>query len=127
MDIQKLHNLEKKRKLNRNAERETLLDSKPTSKPLTSFGWSKLGDPGFGLSVTNSTIIANHKKDFFDVENKTTCEFITLCILEGIPASLCVGDYFICSLICRLLLSSNEDINLVASTGYLHAYIDIFM
>jgi len=54
-------------------------------------------------------------------------QFIKLCIVEGMPASLCYGDYYICSLICRIFLSTNEDINLVASTGYLHAYIGIFM
>lgn len=54
-------------------------------------------------------------------------QFVKLCIVEGMPASLCYGDYYICSLICRILLSTNEDINLVASTGYLHAYIGIFM
>lgn len=67
------------------------------------------------------------KKDFFDIENKSMFQFIKLCIIEGMPASLCYGDYYICSLICRILLSTNEDINLVASTGYLHAYIGIFM
>jgi Na+-driven multidrug efflux pump len=67
------------------------------------------------------------KKDFFDIENKSMFQFIKLCIVEGLPASLCYGDYYICSLICRILLSTNKDINLVASTGYLHAYIGIFM
>jgi hypothetical protein len=69
----------------------------------------------------------DQKKEFFDIDDKNIFQFAILCLIEGIPASLCAGDYFICSLICRLLLSSNEDINLVASTGYLHAYIDIFM
>jgi Na+-driven multidrug efflux pump len=67
------------------------------------------------------------KKNFFDIENKSMFEFIKLCIVEGMPASLCYGDYYICSLICRILLSTNKNINLVASTGYLHAYIGIFM
>jgi hypothetical protein len=45
---------------------------------------------------------------------------------EGAPTSLCYGDYYICSLVCRLCLSTSSDINLVASTGYLHSYIGIF-
>lgn len=46
---------------------------------------------------------------------------------EGLPTSFCFGDFFICSLVCRLFLGTNEDINLVASTGYYGAFYSILM
>ena len=104
-----------------------LLDDEDNSGKQFLTGRSKTTLTPAQLKAQKDAEEEERKRDFFDIENKSMFQFIKLCIVEGMPASLCYGDYYICSLICRILLSTNENINLVASTGYLHAYIGIFM
>ena len=76
---------------------------------------------------TNQKQKKSKDNSFFDIRERSTLNFTWLSLKEGLPSSFCFGDFFICSMVCRMFLGANEDINLVASTGYYGAFYSILM
>lgn len=66
------------------------------------------------------------ESEFFQAEKLSFWKFASFCIQEGLPASICYGDYFICALVIRMLLSSNPNNNLTAATGFTQSFYAIF-
>lgn len=100
------------------------------NKPLLS---NKDSHNPFSLTKNYSLEILKHNQSkqlensFFDIESKNILQFLWYSLKEGLPTSFSYGDFFLCSLVCRLFLGKTDNLDLIASTGYYGAFYSILM
>ena len=70
--------------------------------------------------------LRKEQERFFETEHMTQVQFIMHCVVEGLPACLCYGDFYVTTLLARMMLQTHSNIDLVAGFGYLLAFIGIF-
>jgi hypothetical protein len=108
----------------REMENKPLLSNKDSDNP---FKKKKPKGISFEVLRNTSTLSLKMENSFFEIENKNIFQFLWYSLKEGLPTSFSYGDFFLCSLICRLFLGKTDNLDLVASTGYYGAFYSILM